>query len=90
MAPFEIYLPSSVIPLPRMAEKAGPENPIPLASGFARIIKLSVLPKSTSESVAKKVVIAQKKANVEIKKIKKDAEAKIKELKKQSIVKKKK
>ena len=48
------------------------------------------LPKSTSESVAKKVVIAQKKANVEIKKIKKEAEAKIKELKKQSIVKKKK
>jgi dsDNA-specific endonuclease/ATPase MutS2 len=48
------------------------------------------LPKSTSESVAKKVVIAQKKANVEIKKNKKEAEAKIKELKKQSIVKKKK
>ena len=48
------------------------------------------LPKSTSEAIAKKVVVAQKKANVEIKKIKKEAEAKIKEIKKQSIVKKKK
>jgi len=47
------------------------------------------LPKSTVESVAKKVAAVQKKADAQIKEIKKQADAKIKELKKQSTVKKK-
>lgn len=46
------------------------------------------LPKSTVESVAKKVAAVQKKADAQIKEIKKQADAKIKQLKKESKVKK--
>jgi hypothetical protein len=45
-----MYFPSSVNPLLRIEENAGPEFPIPVESGLAKMAKESALLKSTSGS----------------------------------------